>query len=434
MTEFETLLSEHRSAVEKFVQYRMKPSDADDILQEVYLAAFRAFGRLSDRAKFKPWILGIARRKCADWLRLQYGRREISLDTLEGRLYSHGCMRSVGTNIVGTNIVGTNIVLDTLDSLGEDERNILSLCYFGELTQKEIAERLGIPLGTVKSRLHYAREKFRDAYPQKPKGRNIMTKLPEILPDYTIIPTADEPFEVVCEELDGWLLVPREGERLSFGLYDMPKRARTEYADLEVVGRAEIHGIAGVEIRAVQHDAENYYRTGSVDELERRFVAQLTDTHVRFLAESHFEDGVRKLYTFLDGDRFLDNWGFGEDNIGREILLSRKGIISRSGNTAVSGSARGTVDVTDRCTVKLGGRSYDTIRVMDIECFNDAVASEAYIDKNGRTVLWRRFNRDDWAKGRYGRLWSDMLPSNERLIINGETYVHWYDCVSDYIF
>ena len=196
MTELETLLSEHRSAVEKFVQYRMKPSDADDILQEIWLAAFRQFDRLSDRAKFKPWILGIARRKCADWLRSQYGRREIPLDALEGRLCSHGCMREFRTSIV----------LDTLDSLGEDERNILKLCYFGELPQKEIAERLGIPLGTVKSRLHYAREKFRDAYPQKPKGRNIMTKLPEILPEYTITPTLEAPFEAICEELDGWLL------------------------------------------------------------------------------------------------------------------------------------------------------------------------------------------------------------------------------------
>jgi len=71
--------------------------------------------------------------------------------------------------------------------------------------------------------------------------------------------------------------------------------------------------------------------------------------------------------------------------------------------------------------------------VMDIETFNDAVASEAYIDKNGRTVLWRRFNRNDWAMKRYGKAWTEMLPDNERILINGETYVHWYDCVSDYI-
>ena len=70
---------------------------------------------------------------------------------------------------------------------------------------------------------------------------------------------------------------------------------------------------------------------------------------------------------------------------------------------------------------------------MDVETFNDAVASESYIDQNGRTILWRRFNRNDWAQIRYGKPWTEMLPENERITINGETYVHWYDCVSDYI-
>ena len=71
---------------------------------------------------------------------------------------------------------------------------------------------------------------------------------------------------------------------------------------------------------------------------------------------------------------------------------------------------------------------------MDIECYNDAVASEQYVDQNGRTVLWRRFNRDDWAIDRFGgKPWSEKFPDNERLTINGETYVHWYDCISDYI-
>lgn len=71
---------------------------------------------------------------------------------------------------------------------------------------------------------------------------------------------------------------------------------------------------------------------------------------------------------------------------------------------------------------------------MDVNCFNDAVASEQFIDQNGRTVLWRRFNRDDWAIDHFGgKLWSEKLPDNERLIINGETYVHWYDCMTDYV-
>lgn len=95
----------------------------------------------------------------------------------------------------------------------------------------------------------------------------------------------------------------------------------------------------GVEITAVQYGDGDDRDPGFEDGMERRFVAQLTDTHSRYLAESHMEKGVRKCYTFLDGEAFLNNWGFGQDNCG-----------------------------------------------------------------------------------------------NERLTINGETYVHWYDCISDYIF
>ena len=77
--------------------------------------------------------------------------------------------------------------------------------------------------------------------------------------------------------------------------------------------------------------------------------------------------------------------------------------------------------------------SGDTVCVMDIQCFNDGIASEQYLDKHGRTILWRRFNKNDWAYKRYGKLWTETLPQNEKLIINGETYVHWYDCITDYI-
>jgi len=72
--------------------------------------------------------------------------------------------------------------------------------------------------------------------------------------------------------------------------------------------------------------------------------------------------------------------------------------------------------------------------VMDVESYDDAIVTESYIDKNGRTVLWRRFNSDNWAVGQFRiKSWSEELPGNERLIVDGKVYVHWYDCVSDYI-
>ena len=259
-----------------------------------------------------------------------------------------------------------------------------------------------------------------------------MSKLMEKLPEYTIKPSEKPPFEARCEEMPGWMIVPRVGEKLKWGLYEQPGGVRTEWCEMEVTGRAEVHGVEGVEIRAVQYNTEDYYRTGAIDRAERTFIAQLTDTHCRVLAESHVENGVRKCYTFLDGDAFLNNWGFGEDNCGCEVSVRQKGTLKRDGNVIISSAD--TMDVVGRYTVTIGGKEYDTICLMDVETFNDQIVSEAYIDEQGHTVLWRRFNRDDWAMKHFGpQKWSERLPENERLIVNGQVYVHWYDCVTDRI-
>lgn len=430
MEDFETLLRRYQNPVERFVRYRIPSQpDAEDVLQEVYLTAYRGFSRLQNRESFQAWIIAIARNKCRDYFRRRAKLLEIPLDSLEETRLSYS----------RAGIVETNSVLETMELLPDKEKQILFLFFFRGLPQEEIARRLKIPLGTVKSRLYRAKRIFREKYPCPPiaeigKGGKNMTKLPERIPDYTIIKSEQEPFSVKWEELMGWMIVPRLGEKLAWGLYDGRSGKRTEYTTMEVVGKAEVHGIEGVELVAVQHDAENYYRTGSVNEMERRFVAQLTDTHCRYLAESHVCDGVRKCYTFLDGDSFLENWGFGENNCGNQVNLQPQHILKREGDVITGGQGkRDLLDIVGRYAVTIGGKQYDTICVMEINAFNDAVASESYLDQNGRTVLWRRFNRDDWAKDRFQKNWSQLLPENQRLVINGQTYVHWYDCISDYI-
>ena len=428
MDEFEKLLADVSSGVERFVRYRLpSQTDADDVLQEIYLSAYRNFPNLKNKDAFKPWIISIARNKCNDYFRAKAAQMEISIEELS--------QQELSTGRLGISVVHT--VRETLDRLGDKDKQILYLYFWKELPQTEIAKLMDIPVGTVKSRLHTAKQHFKNNYPyqnQKPKGDTTMQKLPEYIPDYTIERLNAEPFSVRWEELQGWLIVPRLGQKLTWGMYDFPERKRTEYTEMEVVGKAEVHGIEGVEVVAMQFDPADYYRTGALDRVERRFVAQLTDTHSRYLAETHMEDGIRKCYTFLDGEAFLNNWGFGEDNCGNEVDLHSKGLLHREGNCVSGTIPREVVDVVGRYRVTIGGKSYDTVCVMDIECFNDAVASEQYVDQNGRTVLWRRFNRDDWAVDRFGgKPWSEKLPDNERLTINGETYVHWYDCISDYI-
>ena len=418
VSEFEVLADVCRSSVERYVRFHIaNKADSDDILQEVWLAAFKQFSKLKNKDSFKAWIIGIARHKVNDFFRSRCDT--INIDELPEN--------EIVQSRYG--LVEYLPVHETLEMLSKNDRQILTLFYFENMPQKEIASRLGIPLGTVKSRLNTARKNFKERYPYPPKGEDIMLKLPEMMPGYKIIPSSSEPFDVKWEELMGWFLVPKLGEKLTWAIYDQPSRMGGYYYEMEVVGKAEVHGIEGVEIIAREkHFDKNKPCT------DRAFIAQITDTHCRFLAESHIVNGVKKCYTFLDGNEFIPNWGFGEDNCGNEISLSVKGDISRKSDVISSKDKPFLLDIVGRYTIEINGKSYDTICVMDIETYDNGVVSEQFIDKNGRTVLWRRFNSNDWKFDKYGKLWTELLPNNDTLTVNGVTYVHWYDCLTDYVF
>ncbi len=427
MTEFEILLNECKNAVERFVWFKLSSkADADDILQETYLTAFQKFDTLADKSHFKAWIISIARNKCNDYYRRKAKSVDVSIDELTEQ--------PLTASRYG--YVEQRDVYDTLESLSENDKQIIDLFYIQGYNQSEIAQRLNIPIGTVKSRLYTARNNFKRLYLPETTIRKVdenMKKLPEFMPEYTITRLDKELFSVKWEELMGWFIVPKLGEKLNWAIYDFPKRNRTEYDEMQVIGKAEIHGIEGVEITAKQYAPMDCNKTDNEKKAERSFIAQLTDTHCRFLAESHISGGVKKCYTFLDGDEFIPNWGFGENNCGNEVNLSAKGDIIRNGSEITASDKPFLLDVVGRYEVKIGGKSYDTICVMDIETYDGGVVSEQYLDKNGRTILWRRFNRNDWAKDRYRKNWTEILPDNECITVNGEVYVHWYDCITDYI-
>lgn len=422
MSLFEQLLEEHGVIAERFVKFRIPiRADAEDVLQEVYTLAYQNFEQLKNKDSFKFWILSIARNKCNDYFRKQATRLEIPIEALEEKQFTDSRY----------GVTQSDVVQDTLEKLGDKDRQILYLYFWKELPQTEIAKRLEIPVGTVKSRLHVAKQNFKKQYPyhnDEDKGENMMKRLPEYLPAYIIEESKEVPFSVKWEELIGWFLVPKLGEELSWGMYDMPSRKCNHIYDLKVTGKAKVHGIEGVELTARE---ASYSKKNEV--INRTFVAQLTDTHCRYLATLRTDGDVRNYITFLDGDDFLSCWGFGEDNCGNETNLSPKGDIKREGNVVTSLDKQFLLDIVGRYTITINGKSYDTVCVIDIETYNAGVVSEQFLDRNGRTILWRRFNRNDWAFDTYGKLWSEQLPENEQLIINGQTYVQWYDCITDYI-
>ena len=400
---FETLLGECKGAVERFVYYKTPcKADGDDVLQEVYLTAFQKRETLRDEAAFKAWVLKIARNKCNDFYRSRAGRAELPL--------------AEAAAAAQWDVQESSAVQDTLALLPLRDAQILGLFYLDGKPQAEIAALLGIPPGTVKSRLHTARARFKAQYPSPPawKGAKLMKTLPEQMPEYQIRANEKEPFALRWEELSGLFIVPRIGETLQWGSYDAKTRRRGEWSAMQVLGQATVHGIAGVEIREQRHEAAGI--------CDHAYIAQLTPTHCRLLAEHYERNGVRHYVTFLDSDEFLAEWDCGTGDCGREIALPAQGKIRRNGREITAENSAQLTDIVGSCTVTLGGKTRDTVCLMTLDARGEnAVATEQYLDKNGRTVLWRRFNRAQ-----------EECQSEEVLIINGERYLHCYDCLTDY--
>ncbi len=423
MDAFETLLEANRLSVERWVKYRVSGPDAEDILQETYLAAYQGFPRLHDPTAFRPWLISIARNKWRDWYRNQARRLETPMETLPDAAAEED---------------PDTAVEETLSRLGGRDERMLRLFYLEQLSQKQIARQLSIPEGTVKSRLSAARDRFRAAYPHPPKGEKTMKKLPLILPPYRVLSKNEPPFPVVWEEMMGWGIVPRLGETLVWGMYDLPGRKLDVAYDMAVTGRAKVHGLEGVAFTArVMEPApeltkgdlmlEPVVNSGAVQETWT-FVGQLEDGYTRFLSAEREENGVKTLTTFLDGEEFMANWGCGEDNRGNGIHPMARGLILRDGDSYTV-KREGALDVVGRCRLTLYGKEHDCIAVMDLSGSGEGVASLQFLNREGRTLLWQRYNRDDWALDRYGKRWSELLPENDRITVNGALFVHWYDCL-----
>lgn len=425
---FDELLHENFRPLERFVEFRIgNREDAQDVIQEICLAAFQSFSSLNDISNFKPWLIGIARHKCNDYYRSKAKSAEVSFDNIIGEMAS--------VSIYG--ITEQSAVSETIDALDEKYGQILNMYYLMDMPQAEIAKRLGIPLGTVKSRLYNAKLKFKESYPyhMQQKGVSFMKNLPPVMPEYSIVKSDKEPFEAVCKELPGWLIIPRLGERIVFGNYEAPSGKMLDLYELKVENEAEIHGIRGVKISCLIKGVapSDLCPNESTAEYNMDLFAQLTDDRCRFLAQGQTDDGVYRLQTFLDGDVFCDDWGFGEDNRGRETRLKKKSEIVRDGSIITCAEKQYPVeDVVGRYTVTVGENKYDTICLFCVHPSDSKVVTEQYIDKDGRTVLWRRFNRNDWGFGRYGKLWTELRPENECLKVNGDIYVHWYDTLATF--
>jgi RNA polymerase sigma-70 factor (ECF subfamily) len=123
--------------------------DADaawDVTQQSWLTIIKGLRKLREPAHFKAWAYRITTSKAVDWIRREQQRRHVQIDGVQKRQ---------------ARTEEDAAVRELLEKLDLRKKVVLSLYYFGQLTVSEISMALKIPKGTVRSRLHNAREELR---------------------------------------------------------------------------------------------------------------------------------------------------------------------------------------------------------------------------------------------------------------------------------
>lgn len=138
------------------------PEDADDALQQAFVAAWRARARFDPaRGSLASWLAGITRNKVLDAQRALYRRRDVPASA-DDRDVLASTAPQVDVPTGPEQVADQLVVRAALGRLPADRRVALELAFFEGLTHPEVAERLGLPLGTVKSHIRRGLDALRD--------------------------------------------------------------------------------------------------------------------------------------------------------------------------------------------------------------------------------------------------------------------------------
>jgi RNA polymerase sigma-70 factor, ECF subfamily len=142
------------------------PTFADDLVQETFSRLWRSAGRYDQARGSEPtFVFTVARRAAVDlWRRGRRAANDESLDLTQtaGRIERVSAARRGEDEGLDAVLTGW-VVTEVLDALSPSQRQVIDLAYFGQLSQSEIAQRLEIPLGTVKTRTFAALKVLRRA-------------------------------------------------------------------------------------------------------------------------------------------------------------------------------------------------------------------------------------------------------------------------------
>ncbi|MDG0995405.1 MAG: sigma-70 family RNA polymerase sigma factor [Akkermansiaceae bacterium] len=167
MRAFDRLVSKHRGKIYAMI-YNMVKNDADawDLSQEAFIKAWKALPKFESRARFSTWLFRISHNVVYDWLRKRRieGDGELNDEVFDTSRVDPGASTMPHHNAPPDEAMQQNELCEEINAaiagLSEGHREVILLREVQGLDYKEIAEITGNTIGTVMSRLHYARKKL----------------------------------------------------------------------------------------------------------------------------------------------------------------------------------------------------------------------------------------------------------------------------------
>ncbi|MCX4301331.1 MAG: sigma-70 family RNA polymerase sigma factor [Alistipes sp.] len=154
-TAFEYLFDRYRDAIRRLlVQRSGNASDADDLLQETFIKVYINLHKYSPEYTFGQWVYTIARNTFIDFVRRR--QDDLSID----ERFTAPASSSPTPEERFINLQQRTQIEGYLERLSPRYRQLIVLRFFDELSYEEIAAKLALPLGTVKTQIHRAREQM----------------------------------------------------------------------------------------------------------------------------------------------------------------------------------------------------------------------------------------------------------------------------------
>ena len=156
---FDHLLNRYKSSIHSYIYFVVRNKElTEDIFQETFVKVIMTIkqGRYTENGKFKAWITRIAHNLIIDYFRQERNENVVSNDEVEVALFNNSklCEGTVEDRLVRRQVLAD--VRNLVKHLPDNQREVLEMRYYQDLSFKEIAEKTGVSINTALGRMRYA--------------------------------------------------------------------------------------------------------------------------------------------------------------------------------------------------------------------------------------------------------------------------------------